>query len=627
MLTRRIALIGVAGMLLIAMGTITDVMLRWLFNHPLIGFSEIVEVGLAVAIGATFAAGAAGRVNLTIDILADHLPSGMTRWLNLLGAFVLLVLYVLLAWQMGLHASDLQERGASTVYLDLKRSPYIWMVAVLLGATCLAQLVVVLATLRDALLARGRTPGASRYTLWAVGLLVLGIALAAGASPAIKALSATAASYPSTLAIVLFLAMWVSSLLLVPLCAALALTGVVGASLLGGIDPALSVLGTEAAAFLTNDNLAVLPLFLIMGSFASASGLSSDIYRLAQALFGHFRGGLALATIGGCAGFGALTGSSLATAATIGQVALPEMRERGYSPGLATGCVAAGGTLGQLVPPSTAIILYAILTEESIGRLFIAAVIPAAIAVALYLMTIALYVRFAPDSAPAVEHRVRMGEILRAVRNAWGVLLLFLMVIGGLYGGVFTANEAAAFGAMGAFLFALFRGKLAGGNLWRVMGEVTRTTAMIYLLIIGAVTFSFFIGITGLPEKLVSLLSSLTVPPLGVIAILLVIYIFLGCVMDPFPVMVITVPIVTPLITAMGYDLVWWGIIMVCVVETGMITPPFGINVFILKGIAGGDVPMWQVFRGVVPFIGADLIKLVLLVLFPVLVLWLPSTM
>ena len=626
-LTRRIALIGVAGMLLIALGTITDVMLRWLFNHPLVGFSEIVEVSLAVAIGATFAAGAAGRANLTIDILADHLGGGITNWLNLLGASTLLVLYLLLAWQMGLHASDLQERGAATVYLDLKRSPYIWMVTVLLAATCVAQLAVVLATLRDALLAPDGTLGAGRYARWAIGLLVLAAALASGASPAIRALSGTAASYPSTVAIVLFFAMWGTSLLLVALCASLALTGVVGAALLAGIDPALSVLGTEAAAFLTNENLAVLPLFLIMGSFASASGLSADIYRFAQALFGHFRGGLALATIGGCAGFGALTGSSLATAATIGQVALPEMRERGYSPGLATGCVAAGGTLGQLVPPSTAIILYAILTEESIGRLFIAAVIPAVIAVVLYLVTIALYVRLAPDAAPAVGHRVHLGEILLAFRNAWGVLLLFLMVIGGLYGGVFTANEAAAFGAMGAFLFALFRGKLAGGNLWRVMGEVTRTTAMIYMLIFGAVTFSFFIGITGLPEKLVSMLSSMTIPSLGVIAVLLVIYIILGCVMDPFPVMVITVPIVAPLITAMGYDLVWWGIVMVCVVETGMITPPFGINVFILKGIAGGDVPMWTVFRGVMPFIGADLVKLALLVLFPVLVLWLPSTM
>jgi C4-dicarboxylate transporter DctM subunit len=628
-------LIGVTGMLLIALGTIADVMLRWLFNHPLVGFSEIVQVGLAVAIGATFAAGAASRVNLTIDILADHLGARVTAWLNLLGASALLALYLLLAWQMGLHASDLQERGAATVYLDLKRSPYIWTVAVLLAATGAVQAAVVLASLRDALLASPKrdpaatapTLGTRRYALWAIGLLALAVALVGSAVLGIKAFSATAASHPSTVAIVLFLVMWGTSLLLVPLCASLALTGVLGAALLAGIDPALSVLGTEAAAFLTNENLAVLPLFLIMGSFASASGLSSDIYRLAQALFGHFRGGLALATIGGCAGFGALTGSSLATAATIGQVALPEMRERGYSPGLATGCVAAGGTLGQLVPPSTAIILYAILTEESIGRLFIAAVIPAVIAVALYLATIALYVRLAPDAAPAAGRRVRLSEIMRATRNAWGVLLLFAMVIGGLYGGVFTANEAAAFGAMGAFLFALFRGKLAGGKLWRVMGEVTRTTAMIYMLIFGAVTFSFFIGITGLPEKLVSLLNSLTVPPLGVIALLLVIYILLGAIMDPFPVMVITVPIVTPLVTSMGYDLVWWGIIMVCVVETGMITPPFGINVFILKGISGGDVPMWTVFRGVMPFIAADLVKLALLTLFPVLVLWLPSTM
>ena len=409
---------------------------------------------------------------------------------------------------------------------------------------------------------------------------------------------------------------------------ALGLVGVLGAALLTGVDPALNILGSSAESFLTNENLAVLPLFLIMGSFAAAADLSSDIYRLAQKLFGHWRGGLAAATIGGCAGFGALTGSSLATAATIGQVALPEMRRRGYSPAFATGCVAAGGTLGQLVPPSTAIILYAILTEESIGRLFIAALVPAAVAVALYIGAIALYVRVAPGAAPAPEPRVRRGELLAALRQAWGVLFLFALVIGGLYGGVFTANEAAAVGAVGTFLFALARGKLSGGALWRVMGEVTRTTAMIYMLIFGAVTFSFFMGISGLPELLVSSMRGLDLAPVAVIGLLLGVYIVLGAVMDPFPVMVITVPIVTPLVTGLGYDLTWWGIIMVCVVETGMITPPFGINVFILKGIAGGeDVPMWTVFRGVLAFVAADLVKLALLVLFPALVLWLPSTM
>lgn len=627
--TRRIAVIGVAGMLFIALGTLTDVLMRWAFNHPLTGFDEVVEMGTAIAIAATFPAGAANRINLTIDILAERFGRRLSERLSCFGALALLLLYILLAWQVGAHAQDLQGRGATTIFLEWPVAPFMWGVMALLAAAAAAQLIVFMVSMRQVLQSSRETAplNGGVYAAWIAGLLGLGALVVWGFSLAIPAFAAAAQTIPSLLAVLLFLMMWALSLSLVPLAAAMGLIGVLGSALLMGIAPSLNVLGTEAAAYLTNGQLAVLPLFLIMGSFATAAELSSDIYELAHVLLGHRRGGLAMATIGGCAGFGALTGSSLATAATIGQVALPEMRNRGYSPGLATGCVAAGGTLGQLVPPSTVLILYAILTEQSIGQLFIAAVIPAVIAVILYLATIAIYVRVAPGSVPAPQRRARLDEMLTAIRRAWGVLLLFLLVVGGLYGGIFTATEAAAVGAIGAFLFALFRGKLSGDALWRVMAEVTRTTAMIYLLIFGAVTFSFFVGISGLPDMLSGLVGTLKLHPLGLIVVLLVIYLILGCIMDPFPVMVITIPIVTPLITHIGYDLVWWGIINVCVVETGMITPPFGINVFILKGIQGGDVPMWTVFRGVLPFVAADVVKLAILVIFPILSLWLPSTM
>lgn len=628
--TRRIALIGVAGVLFIALGTLTDVLMRWLFNQPLTGFNEVVEMGTAIAIAATFPAGASNRINLIVDILAGRFGPRLRERLKCLGALMLLILYIFLAWQMGQYANDLESRGATTAFLEWKQAPFIWGVMVLLIVAAMAQLIVFFVSVRDVLATAG-SPSLLEdrtFVVWAFGLLGAGVLLVFGIKYGIMTYARDVQTIPSVLAVVLFFAMWGMSLLLVPLSAAMALIGVLGSGLLMGIAPSLNVLGTEAASYLTNEQLAVLPMFLLMGSFAASAGLSSDIYELAHVLLGHRRGGLALATIGGCAGFGALTGSSLATAATIGQVALPEMRARGYSLGLATGCVAAGGTLGQLVPPSTVIILYAILTEQSIGQLFIAAVIPAIIAVILYMITIALYVRIAPDAAPARQQRARLNEIMEAVRNAWGVLLLFALVIGGLYGGVFTINEAAAIGAIGSFLFALFRGKLSGGALWRVMGEVTRTTAMIYFLIFGAVTFSFFMGISGLPDMLGTLVTTMKLGPLGLIAVVLVIYIILGSIMDPFAVMVITIPIVTPLITNIGYDLVWWGIINVCVVETGMITPPFGINVFILKGIQGGeDVPMWTVFRGVLSFVAADLVKLAILVLFPVLSLWLPATM
>jgi tripartite ATP-independent transporter DctM subunit len=627
--SRRIAFLGVVVMLLMALGTIVDVLLRWAFNRPITGFDEVVEMGMAIAVAATFPSCAAGRGNLTIDILAERFGPRWSSRLESFGAFGMLVIYVLLAWQVGVYANDLANQHAATIYLGWPTSPFIWTVALFLGVAAAAQVLVFVQSLRNTLRqaasaqpARKANDGRRIAAIFAVGLV-----LTAACAVAIPMLQPAAQAVPRSLALGLFLVMWGLSLALVPVAAAMGLIGVVGGALLMSYGPALNVLGTTAASYLTNGDLAVLPLFLIMGSFATAAGLSADIYELAHVLLGHHRGGLALATIGGCAGFGALTGSSLATAATVGSVALPEMRARGYSPGLATGCVAAGGTLGQLVPPSTPIIIYAILTEQSVGQLFIAAVIPAAIAVILYFATIAIYVRVVPNAAPAAHQRARLDEIMQSVRKAWGVLMLFAFVIGGLYGGVFTVNEAAAVGAMGTFLFALFRGKLAGGALWRVMAEVTRTTAMIYLLIFGAVTFSFFAGISGLPDMLGTAATGFHLSPLGVVALILAVYIFLGCIMDSFAVMVITTPIVTPIITNFGYDLIWWGIINVCVIETGLITPPFGINIFILKGIQGGDVPMWTVFRGVLPFVAADLVKLAILVLFPALSLWLPSTM
>jgi tripartite ATP-independent transporter DctM subunit len=390
-------------------------------------------------------------------------------------------------------------------------------------------------------------------------------------------------------------------------------------------NAALNVLAIQPAAFLTNLNLAALPLFLMMGSFAAVAGLSSDVYRLAHALLGTFRGGLAMATIGGCAGFGAVTGSSVATAATIGRVAMPEMRARGYAPTLASGCVAAGGTLGNLVPPGSGpLVIFALLTESSIGQLFIASVGPAILAVILYLATIWLIVTVRPETAP---HRIgrEPGELLDALKRSGPVFLLFFGVLGGLYVGLFTATESAAVGAAMTFLVALLRGKLKRAAFLEVMAETTATTAIIYSLIFGALVFSFFTGISDIAENLTRWVAALGWPPLAVIALLLAIYIALGTFMESYTVMIVTLPMVTPLILGMGYDIVWWGIIMLCVVETGAITPPFGLNMFVLKSV--GDVPISTIFTGVLPFVAADLVKLAILVLIPAISLWLPSTM
>jgi tripartite ATP-independent transporter DctM subunit len=612
-LTQRVATVGVVGMLLIAFSTIADVLSRWLFSKAITGMEEVAGMALAVAVSACLPAGAAQRVNITVDLLSGKVSAATQAGLERFGALVLLVLYALLALRVGDYAAELGARNAVTVYVNLPIAPFLWVVAAFLAITTLVQLLNVFATVRS----------------WAAGvaLLVAGAAALFALQLAFPSLSAWAKASPGWTSIVVVLAVWVLLAVAVPLAAALGLLGVLCAGLMIGGDPALSVLGNETAQFLTNEQVAVVPMFLMMGSFAVVAGMAEDIYDLAHALLAPLRGGLALATIGGCGGFGALTGSSLATVATIGRVALPEMTARGYAPTITSGCIAAGGTLGALVPPSIPLIFYAFLTETSIGQLFIAAMLPAAIAIAFYMIAVAVYVRVSPEVAPPAAARVDWSEVLRKARKAWAALLLFILVLGGIYGGIFTETEAAAVGAAGAFAFAIARKRMNRESFARVMGETTATTALLYLIIFGVLVFSFSMGVTGLPQRMTSFFQDLHWAPLGVIGLLLVMYIALGCIMDSNTVMFVTVPIVSPLVQSMGYDLIWWGVINLIVLETGLITPPFGIHLFVLKGLLGADVPLARVYRGVMPFVIADMSKLALLVLFPALALWLPSTM
>ena len=624
-IARPIAFIGVLAMLIVAGVTLIDILGRWFFNAPITALNEVVAEVFAVGVAACIPSGLAQGVNLTVDILARWITGRLATWLSTAGSILLLVFVGLLAWRIEVFALSLAAQNRTTIILRWPEAPFMHAVAVLLAAAAIVQAIVVLNALRRAATMGPVAPAAisAKIVLAAVGAVALAIGIYAIAD--FGALAELAQHNAELTVLVAFLFLWAFLLGLMPLAAVMAMMGLFGSALFIGFGPSLGAFGTEPAGFLTNSQVAVLPLFLMMGSFAATAGLSDDIYALAHALFGGFRGGLALATIGGCAGFGAVTGSSIACAATIGRVALPEMRARGYAPHLTTGCIAAGGTLGQLVPPSAPIVIFALLTEASIGQLFVAAVGPALLAIAFYLITVALFVRFSPGAVPP-RSRIAMSELVAAVRRSAGVLVLFVCVIGGLYTGVFTATELAAVGAFATFLFALFRGRLHGGAFWRVMAETTATTALIYGLIFGALIFSFFVGVTALPETATELVAGLNLAPLGVIALLLVLYLLLGCVMDSFAVMVITVPIVTPLVTHVGFDLIWWGIIMVVVIETGLITPPFGLNVFVLKSMVP-DVPLGTIFRGVLPFVAADLLKLVLLVLFPAIVLWLPSTM
>jgi len=411
-------------------------------------------------------------------------------------------------------------------------------------------------------------------------------------------------------------------LLHVPIGVAMGVSGVVGTGLIIGWEPALTLVATEPTSAIANEGLGVVALFLLMGNLAFVGGLSAELYRLFQAFVGHRRGGLALATIGSCAGFGAVCGSAVATTATMARVALPEMLQRGYAQPLAAGAVAAGGTLGIIIPPSVVLILYGVLTENSILALFVGSIVPGLIATALYLVAVVAVVIWRPASAP-VGQPAPWRERWRTLLQSWAVVVLALVVGVGIYSGVFTVTEGASVGASFALLLTWARGRLGMSNFLTAMRDTAKGTGLVFVMIIGASIFGYFVSLSGMPGKVVEGIETLGWPPLAVLALLMVLYLIGGAFFDEIALMILTLPFVYPLIVSMGYDPIWWGIINVVIIELGMIIPPIGINVFVLKGVAR-DIPLTTIYRGVAPFIAVDIVRLAILILFPVLVLWLP---
>jgi tripartite ATP-independent transporter DctM subunit len=414
-------------------------------------------------------------------------------------------------------------------------------------------------------------------------------------------------------------------LLHVPIGVAMGIAGLVGTGLIIGWQPALTLVATEPTSAIANEGLGVVALFLLMGNLAFVGGLSSELYRLFQSFLGHRRGGLALATIGSCAGFGAVCGSAVATTATMAKVALPEMLKRSYAKSLASGTIAAGGTLGIIIPPSVILILYGVLTENSILTLFIASVLPGLLATLLYVLAVLLVVAYQPSLAPIGE-ATTSRERLATVRGCWAVLSLAVIVGIGIYSGLFTVTEGASVGATFAFVITLLRGKLGWSNFLLAMRDTAKGTGLVFVMIIGASIFGYFVSLSGMPGAVVAWIKTLGWSNLAVLAVLLVVYLIGGAFFDEIALMILTLPFVYPLILSMGYDPIWWGVINVVVIELGMIIPPIGINVFVVKGIAK-EIPIGTIYRGVMPFVCANLVRLALLVLFPAISLWLPKTL
>ena len=429
---------------------------------------------------------------------------------------------------------------------------------------------------------------------------------------------------PITIGTLAFVALFTLLVLTVPIGFAMGLCGLAGMAMIIGPWPALSLFGTTVYETTVTYELSIIPLFVLMGSVASRSGLSRELYGAFNAWFGAFRGGLALATIGACGAFAAICGSSVATAATMSRVALPEMQRYNYAESLATGSIAAGGIIGILIPPSVVLVLYGVLTETSIGDLFIAGFLPGILTIVGFMLVISLVTHLYPAMGPAGERSTARQKLI-ALGQTWAILLLFALVIGGIYFGVFTPTEAAGVGAVGAFAISAMRGRLTKDNVTDALMETVKTTAMIFTILIGALTLNNLMVFSGIAGELSGFVSGLDMHPMLVMAIILLIYLVMGCFLDALAMILLTVPIFFPIIVNLGFDPVWFGVIVVMVVELGLITPPIGMNVFVIKGMAPG-VKLTSIYKGVLPFVAAQLILIIAVFAIPEIALWLPET-
>lgn len=395
----------------------------------------------------------------------------------------------------------------------------------------------------------------------------------------------------------------------------------------GNPTPLLAKLKSETYTTFSSYSLTIIPMFLLMGQFATLSGMSQALFKAAESFLGHRRGGVAMAAVGACAGFGAICGSSLATAATMSKVALPELKRYGYSGGFSTATLAAGGTLGILIPPSVILVIYAILTEQNIAKLFLAAFVPGILAALGYILTISIYVRLHPDAA-GTRPAVPMADRFRALADTWPVLVIFLVVVGGIYLGWFTPTEGSAIGAMGTGLVALVSGSLN----WQVLADsllgTARTTAMIFFIVLGAAFYNGFLALSGVPQFMADWVVTQGFSPLLVLCVILAFYLVFGCLMDSLSMILLTVPIFFPVISAMDFGMspehlaIWFGILVLIVVEVGLITPPVGMNLFIINSM-DRETPMTETYKAVMYFVGSDIVRVIILVAFPAITLFL----
>jgi len=597
--------------------TAMDVTLRYVFSRPIPGSLELTEYMMAVLVAFGLAYTAVHKGHVSVELVISRFSPRVQAVINTITCFFSLGIFFIITWRSILYAENLRLGGFISSALHIPSYPFVYVVAFGSAILCLVFIYNLFEYLTQVV-------EGTRWWAWSGLLLLIALVLVLFSAPTWGQgwLPQISPIIAGVFGICLLIVLLFSGM---PISIVMALVGFLGMAYLIGVDPGLTSIGASPYNTASSYSLSVIPLFVLMGAFCFHSGLSRDLYHTVYRWLGYLPGGLAMATVGACAGFAAVSGSSVATVATMGTVALPEMQRYKYDSALATGCIAAGGSIGILIPPSVILVIYGILTEQSIGKLFLAGFIPGVLEALFYMITIYIICKRSPLAGPRGE-RSNFVEKLVSLKGTWGVLVLFVLVIGGIYMGVFTPTEAAGVGAFGAFLFALSKRQLTWKRFTDSLLETGKTTAMALLILIGAVILGYFLAVTRLPFVLSDYVATLPVNRYIILGIIILVYLFLGAIMSAMAMIVLTVPIFFPVVVALGFDPIWFGIIIVRVVEMGQITPPVGINVFVMKGVAK-TVPLYTIFRGIIPFLIADIFHVALLIAVPQIALFLPNLM
>lgn len=592
---------------------VANVIGRYVFLSPIPGTKELEEFLLVLVAFLGLAYTGLRKAHVRVDLLIGNLPTWVGHVVDTVTGLMSLSLWVLMAWQSFSWAIKIV--GPPALTSEILGIPKAIFAFIMIFGMVLFSFVLIAQILRsiNGAIAESRKKA----------LLILP-ALAVIGSIAVVPLYMDLPVSKNTLGLIGIGFLILLLFLRMPIGFAMGFVGFVGAGYIVGIDAGISSLGIAPYTTVENFFLVVLPLFFLMGSFCFVAKISRDLYDTCYAWFGNLPGGLASATIGGCAGFAAICGDSLATAAAMGRVALPEMRRYKYADGLSCGSIAAGGTLGILIPPSMGFIFYALITEQSVGKLFLAGLIPGILLASLFIISITIRSKLSPGLGPAGPATTMKQKII-SLKGTWAVIVLFLLVMGGLYMGVFTVIEAGAVGAFGAFLLMVLKGRANRRTITEALLDTGRTMPMIIAILIGVSILGYFLAISQLPLKISAAVAGLDVHRLVILALILFFYLVVGCMLNIIPMILLTLPIFWPTIVGLGFDPIWFGVIMVIMMEMGQITPPVGMNVFVIAGIAE-TVPLGTIFKGIVPFLLVEILIIIILVLFPQIALWLPST-